>query len=411
MTQKRRLFGQRMALGVVFVLVACYTLYHLTGFFDTEMKTYAVGLTAETQLVGGNGYVFRDETTLTSSYEGVVDYQSRSGVKVGEGQLLASVYQKGDAAKQDRIAVLDSQISLLEQSLRESATVTDPLLLRDEIRDEYLSLMNGLADENAVDLSDGVQDLLTKMNRMDVLINEKEAACYKSLTELRKERKKIFDEAGESKEFYARQSGYFYSYTDGCEDLFTMSAAETLDETSFYELVAELEQAEPTKGAWGKLCADVDWKLVLPVSREEGERFAKGQVYYGTFGNGAAKIPLTLEDAKDAPAHGQTLLVFSADRMPDGFSFERRQSVRMEVTRIEGLYVPKNVVVRQDDGYGVYILRGSVVRLRYVEILYEGSDYYLVRDQVEHEDGKVYLQANDLIILNGKNLFDGRVMD
>ena len=63
------------------------------------------------------------------------------------------------------------------------------------------------------------------------------------------------------------------------------------------------------------------------------------------------------------------------------------------------------------DGFrGVYVLRGSVVYFRRIEIVYEGNDYYLVKEGLESEDVS-YLQVNDLIILNGKNMFDGRVLD
>ncbi len=410
---KRKMVGQHMVLGLIFVLIACYTLYHLAGFFDTEMKTYAVGVTSESKEIGGVGYLFRDETVLSSSYGGVVDYQVEDGVKVGEGQHLARVYQGGDEADRQRIRELDARIELLEESLKTGAAILDPLTLREEIRAEYLSLMNLLAEGNAVDIPEGADELLKQMNRMDVLVNEKEAVCYETLSALREERKAILGDAGEAKNYYAQQSGYFYAYTDGCEEWFTMDAAseENLNEDAFYRLVSDAQNAREKESAFGKLCRSSEWRLVLPVSQEDRALFAVGQVYPATFGNGVADIPLTLEFAKDAPKHGQVLLVFSADRMPEGFTFDRCQSVSMEVARTEGLYVPKNVVVREEDGYGVYILRGSVVRLRYVEILYEGSDYYLVKAHVEHEDGKAYLAANDLIILNGRNLFDGRVMD
>ena len=90
MARKRSMVGQRMMLGLIFILVACYTLYHLAGFFDTEMKTYAAGVTAEVKAVGGAGYLFRDETVLTASFGGVVDYQVENGVKVGEGKIFGA---------------------------------------------------------------------------------------------------------------------------------------------------------------------------------------------------------------------------------------------------------------------------------------------------------------------------------
>lgn len=415
MKRKKSLFGQRMALGAVIVLVAFYALYHLGALFGTEMKTYAATVTAETRVVGGTGYLFRDETVLRSSYEGVADYHVKDGVKVSEGQTLAFVYERGGDEEQALLKLLDGQISLLESSLSTGVTVPDPIELREELRAEYLLLMKMLAEQSSVGLSDRTDSFLSGLNRVDTLVNGKDSKSYETLSALRAQRREILSDAGAVSEAQkAARSGYFYSTVDGCESLFTMNAAseEMLSEESFYSLLSSMETATADKSAYGKLCMSSEWRLVLPLSPEEAESFAIGQTYTGVFGNGEAEIPLTLENKKDAPDHGQILLVFSADRMPSGFSFDRTQSVRMTVERSEGLYVPKSVVIRRDGRYGVYILRGSVVRFRYVELLYEGSDFYLVRSDLTRDDeGRVYLQVNDLIILNGKNLFDGRVMN
>ena len=44
-------------------------------------------------------------------------------------------------------------------------------------------------------------------------------------------------------------------------------------------------------------------------------------------------------------------------------------------------------------------------------MIYEGSDYYTARDGVPSDDSDVYLQSNDTLILNGQNLFDGRILE
>jgi hypothetical protein len=81
------------------------------------------------------------------------------------------------------------------------------------------------------------------------------------------------------------------------------------------------------------------------------------------------------------------------------------------VSTITGINVPKSATHRSNGSYYVYILKGSVVFERKIDIIYEGSDYYTVRDGVEGEDDDVYLQSNDNLILNGNNLFDGRILE
>ena len=58
----------------------------------------------------------------------------------------------------------------------------------------------------------------------------------------------------------------------------------------------------------------------------------------------------------------------------------------------------------------MYILRGSVVQFRYIDIVYEGSDYYLVKQDSEDDGDRKYLRENDMIILNTTNLFEGRIL-
>ena len=60
---------------------------------------------------------------------------------------------------------------------------------------------------------------------------------------------------------------------------------------------------------------------------------------------------------------------------------------------------------------GVYILRGGIVYFRNIEIVYQGVGYYLVKPSSENDNEHTYIRENDMVIISGKNLFDGRVLD
>ena len=78
---------------------------------------------------------------------------------------------------------------------------------------------------------------------------------------------------------------------------------------------------------------------------------------------------------------------------------------------ISGIYVPKSAVHRDGNKIFVYVLKGSVVRYRNIDVLHEDREYYLVTPHENEEEWEMYLGENELLILNGKNLFDGRIMD
>ena len=52
-----------------------------------------------------------------------------------------------------------------------------------------------------------------------------------------------------------------------------------------------------------------------------------------------------------------------------------------------------------------------MVLMRRIEIIERGSDYYVVRDGGPEDSEEPYLKSNDLLIISGGNLFDGRILD
>ena len=404
-------FKQRVAVGIVCVLIFTYTVYHLVSLFGEDIETFAAGVTTETTVLHYSGYVFRDETVLTSPNAGMVDYAVEDGVKVAKGQELATVYQKGTESR-DTVRRLDDQIAVLEQSTRETVKGADMGELKQNVSDSYYTLIKLLASGETGGLSYQADKLLVGMNQVRSLAEGEAAPASGTLEELKKTRQELLENAGSSITYTAERSGYFYSESDGLESYFTMAAAESLTGASFAELLRRSPLVSVGATAYGKISYDIEWMLVLPIKPEEQRYFAVGQTYTGVFEeNNQTELPLTLEKTVAAPETGMTLLVFRADRMPEHFTFSRQQNVRLEVDSISGIYVPRDVVQRQEGERGVYILRGSVVYFRYIEILHEGSDYYLVRTDREDSEERTYLKVNDLIILNGKNMFDGRVLD
>ena len=103
------------------------------------------------------------------------------------------------------------------------------------------------------------------------------------------------------------------------------------------------------------------------------------------------------------------VIVFRSNVLPENFNF-RRQTANVITSSVSGIYVPKSAVHRENFERVVYILKGSVVKLRHVEVIYEGADYYIVKENPETEDDKIYLKSNEQLIVRGSNLFDGRIL-
>ena len=207
------------------------------------------------------------------------------------------------------------------------------------------------------------------------------------------------------------KSGYFYMGVDGYENILTADAATTLDGDALLELIYSARPERVSSRCIGKLSESAEWYFVCMTNKEELSAFAEGAEYTVNFlGGGGNKIKMTLSRRLEAAGGG--LLVFKTTMLPDGFSFDRRESVEIVMDSISGIYIPKSALHRVDHKDSVYILKGSVVCLRRVDIIYRGDDYYVVRDGAPDKDTEeAFLKTNDLLIISGSNLFDGRILD
>ena len=411
--KKNSAFWSKLAMGLIFAVVVIYTAYHMVSFFTTEeIHTIVSGVTTESVTVGGDGYVFRDETVVYSNNSGAVDYFVGDGEKVSVGQSLANVYisDSGDEVR-GIIKLIDDQIALLEQCSGDNISSVDLSELRKSADDTYFTLTRLLASGEAGQLDYQIEKMMLILSKIRA-VTDGDATVIATLNALEAERDKYF--SGEYEQIYSQQSGYFDSSTDGYEGGFSLSAVDKLDGDSFYTLIGSMENEAKIsiEGACGKLAHDSRWKFVLPLDVEDAAGFAEGDAYNLNFPeNNNTTFSMTLEKKILAYEQEKVLMVFYCNRLPDNFTFERCMIARIERSSFSGIYVPRSAVKTLDGVRGVYVLRGNIAYFRRIDIIYQGDDYFLVSERDDSDGKYYYLGSNELIITNGKNMFDGRIVE
>ena len=415
LVKKSKAFLPKIAMFIFIAIVFVYTAYHLANlFFTDDIKTIISGVTTERDTVSGTGYIFRDETLLSSEIAGAVDYAVADGEKIAQNQQIANVYgvssqSEGILAKR-MLLLTDRQIALLKKSDLSGAEATDLAALRAEAGDTYYKLLNLISDRDTSELAVQTEKMMVTMNKMSVL-TDGSSAVTNSLALLEAQRSSYL--VGEHMLQYSPRSGYFYYTPDGFESKFTTAALEDMTANEFYSLVHYYEKTEPkiSSAVYGKLADTTVWKFVMPISQKKAAMLEDGKDYRLTFKeNNNTELLMTLESRIEATSRNETILVFECNRLPDNFSLNRCQNAEIEISSIEGIYVPLSAMEKVDGIRGVYVLRGSVVHFRKVDIIYNGIDYCLVAKNGEKEGSYSYLGTNELIITNGKNLFDGRIL-
>ena len=106
------------------------------------------------------------------------------------------------------------------------------------------------------------------------------------------------------------------------------------------------------------------------------------------------------------------VLIFSSDTIPDNFEFLRRQTVEIVQNSYSGYRISADAVRMVDGTLGVYVQKGYSVCFRRIEPLAELDGYYIVdaspsSGENEYEPLALY----DLVIVKGKRLYNGKVID
>ena len=412
MSGKRSKLWKKIGIAIVCLCMLSYCVFHFASLFSEEIGTVVAGPTTEKTVEVLNGYIFRDSEYIISNYGGAVDYAVNDGEKVAAKDQLATVYSEGNSVSiRDTLAVLDERIELLRQSTEDKPSVSELTDLRKIASDAYSSLMKKMASGKVSAIGADQKKLLVALNSIAMLTQE-DFTIEDTLGKLLDARKTLLAAGGESEEIAAAKSGYFYSGIDGYESSFSGEAAKELDAEGFIKLFEDPLPNESALSYVGKMSYDSTWYFASVMHVSKSETFEEGVKYDLEFsGGGYFDIPMTLYRMVLSEDGKQAVLVFSTNILPSDFGFERRQTAKIVTDSISGIYVPVSAIHRVNFERVVYTLSGSVVQMKYVDIIYEGPDYFIVRDGYGEDEEKVYLKSNDLLVISGSNLFDGRILD
>ena len=404
---------QRVIALILGIAIFAYAVYHIVSLFGEDIETITTGMSTQTKVIDSKGYVFRDETPLYSSNTGVADYLKGDGEKVSVGEELARVYSDGGDASKKMIRYYDQKIAILEQSTESGATLAALPEVNTNISDAYYEIAKMIASGSTGDMFEQTDKLLTNMNTHSLLIDEN-SPVENTLDSMIEKRAALLAAGGRSTLEVAEEGGYFYSYVDGFEGAFTAQAAQNLTASTFYELTGSAKVADRniTDKAYGKMSDSSRWYFAVRLAQVQSEYFELGKEYVLRFTeNGNTPVPMTLNSEVEDTEFGGKILVFYCNRLPEGFVFDRCQSVSVEVSSVTGIYVPKSALHRMGGQRCVYVLSGSVVTLRRIDVIFETADYCLCAPYVESDGSAEFLDTNELLIIKGSNLFNGRILD
>ncbi len=373
--------------------------------------SYTVNDSVETDAL-----LVRQEQVLPGR-SGIVEVVPGEGERVGAGQTVAMVYRDSAALeRKDRINSLSMEAELLEYATTRGDHSAGSGELEQEVVRSVALLRSDTAAGDFGRLEDRVLDLKRAVLHRDYVYGQgvdtgRLAALNAELASLRGRSEQ------ETTRVYAGQSGVYSAQVDGFESVGPRQAFSlTTDELD--ELLRRPVQTDTE--ALGKLITANRWYLVLNLPRETARRLTVGKTVTVRF-SGDFEQDLSLRvDQVGEQEQPRVPVVLSTDRALADTTLLRRQSVELIFAQQEGLRVPKasvHILTEEKPGKdgtmetvtrtGVYAAVNNRAEFKQVEILAEGSQFYVVRPL---ESEKAMLRAGDQVIVRSRGLTDGVVL-
>lgn len=351
-----------------------------------------------------DGYFIREETVIDYDVTGTERFIIKEGEKVAKGGVIAEVYPSTEAATAyERIDEINDQIKTLESI----NSVTDPSAvdldtLSNRIERAYIEVMKNTDNGNFSNLNDRLNDLLIHINRKQMLTGEV-TGFDGLLTQLKNELATLQSGlSAPSSKVTASASGYFVPQTDGLETVLTVKSIDTIDETIF-------DTVKNTKktGKFGKIVSSQNFYIVATMQGDDYLNFSQGdKVNLKTTIAGSEEIKATVYKINVSQNKNSAVVVFSCNTMNGQLAVTRYAPMTIVTEEFSGIRVSKNSVRVVDGVTGVYIVQGSSVKFRPIEIIYSTDTFTLCK---QSEDGNSnMIRLYDEVIEKGKNLYDGK---
>ena len=386
------------------LLAAVYLIYHLTSDLRSNAQFYAVRSYTANDSQIFTGYIFKDEILLTSSASGMRNYHYYDGEKVAANRIVADVYGSENQFISQKIADIKKQIEILRASMSLGKLTLTEVNRKIELVSYEITQKNAAGDtaaENALK-----DDLLVLMAKKDLLSSGKED-YNQEIAALENEKGTLVSSLGTPLESIGTPvSGYFYSETDGYEEVFTAQNAKNLT-IALYDQLTDTPAA-PRNNVVGTLVTNSQWYYATKVSENEAEGFLVGTTYECSFPDNSHTEAIYMKLISKETSASQTLLVFYSSSLPRSFDTTRTQRMQASRGSYTGFRIPSEVVRAENGTTFVYVFHEGVAEKRKVKLLWEQNGYYIVSSEI-NEPG--WLKLNDLIILNDTKLYPNKFID
>lgn len=394
---------------IIALFLLIYVGYQIYLFIYNPYRTETVFETTISQDINSKGLVVRDESIISHSYDGVLSYVYENGTKVAKDNIICDVY---DSVEQINNTYKLSQIQAEIDAINEASDKTklasgQPDLILNEMISKQREILDFVEDKPLKELSHLKYQLMTLTLKRQMIIDSSVDVTAR-LNELNDEKNTLLAKTNQKRDIIkSPAAGFFTDSIDGLEGEIDTANIKKISVDNLEKLIKQ-KPNEKNKSSIGKIITSYDWKYATVLEGKSIEKLKVGQnvnLIVSSLSN--SEINATVEKINYVKADGKGVVVFTSNFMSSDISRMRIVSAQIRINKNTGLKVPKQAIRYLNNKKGVYIMLGTEVLFKEIDINYEEQKFVLskIRDDNESEKKK-YLQNYDDIIVEGKDLYD-----
>lgn len=404
----------RAIMLLLFLGAAAYFAVYAYHIFFGGYETATVYNYTGQSTLPAEGYLVREETVLSDggSLEEIVVAE---GENVALGDVVARVYRSENALEQHRrLEALETELERLEYIRSRGTEESDAMRLNGEIVTAMTDLKASAARQDFTNLDDRVESLQDLIFRRDFTystsstLSQQIDAVEEQIAELRSATESAVSTV------YSPAAGIFSGLVDGYESCLTVDALTDLTPASLREMAGN--KASVSGQELGKVITSFRWYYAAILSQDVTKHLSSGDTATVNFEGSTGAQKMTVQSISAADENGKVAVVFVSNRSLSSTTLLREQNVDVAYGTYEGLRIPARALRadQQTGQLGVYRISGAQAQWVPVELIFTGSDYYLVRSVTEENMSQLQeaerLKPGDEVLVRGKNTYDGKVI-
>ncbi len=390
------------AIALIFVLHQIYSsVYKPITTVSAEYASVIDGLNI-------TGVIIREERIITNGKSGALHFLVSDGSRVSKNGVVADIYSSADTSVTvSRIAQINQRIADIEEMQGyNDVQAADLGLANNKVNVALNEMIRNSAAGNYSSAEQDTARLLTNINRRQMITGEQTDFSLQ-LDALRSELANLSASLPTPVgEITADTSGYFVSNVDGFETVLSCKDIENITPESIDSLQAD----DIPDGAIGKIVSGYEWYIAAKVSFNESLQYKQGDALtISTTLKSSPELSVRVERINVSEDSENAVLIFSCQQMNSELASMRTDSMKIIKNTYKGLKVPKKSLRVNDDGEpGVYVRSGITLKFVKVNVIHQTDDYIICEQQTSVDD---VLRLYDEVVIKGKRLYDGKIVD